>query len=84
MQPLKFAFLLLLYLQLCDKVSHPGPYGPFKTYQSFIVTKFNLRKADLIRLGQVWLLLFLLISLFIYFNLGLRFAIEKKIGQSKP
>ena len=33
------------------------------------VSKFNLRKADLIRLGQVLFLLFLLISLFIYFNL---------------
>ena len=35
-----------------------------------LVSKFNLQKADLIRLGQVWLLLFLLHSLFIYFNLG--------------
>ena len=44
------------------------------------VSKFNLRKADLIRLGQVWLLLFLLISLFIYFNPRLRLAIEKKMA----
>ena len=39
-----------------------------------IVTKFNLRKADLIRLGQVWLLLFLLINLFIHLKIGLGLA----------
>ena len=45
-----------------------------------IVSKSNLEKADLIRLGQVWLVLFLLIRLFIYLNPGLKLAIEKKLA----
>ena len=35
-----------------------------------IMLKFNLLKGDLIKLGQVLLLLFLLITLFIYFSIG--------------
>ena len=49
-----------------------------------IVSKFNFRRAELIRLGQLWLLLFLLISLFIYFSLGLKYAIEKKLVNPSP
>ena len=51
---------------------------------TLIVSKFNLQKADLIRLCQVWLLFFLLISLFIYFDQGLRLAIDKKLANPRP
>ena len=49
----------------------------FLLLRHFIVSKFNLQKGDLIRPGQVLFLLFLQISLFIYFNLGLRLATER-------
>ena len=49
-----------------------------------ILSKFNHWKADLIRLGQVWLLLFLLSSLFIHFSLGLGLANLFINGQSEP
>ena len=41
-----------------------------KKVRKQIMPKFNLQKGDLIRPGQVLFLLFLQISLFIYFNLG--------------
>ena len=44
-------------------------------YDDLIVSKFNLRKGDLIRSSQVLLLLFLMITIFIYFNIGRGWAI---------
>ena len=51
--------------------------------KSQLVSKFNLQKGDLIRIGQLLLLFFFQISLSIHFHLGLRLATEKN-GQSKP
>ena len=49
----------------------------------YIVSKFNLQKGDLIRLGQLLFLLFFQIRLFIYFHLGLRLATEKMANPNK-
>ena len=65
----------------CTDFGLPQTY--IRTKETYSVEIYP-QKADLIRLGQVLLSLFLLNSLYINFNPGLQLTIEKKLANPSP